>query len=935
MNKIFFLKLSDDIAAKTAEYIAGNFKSFDRTAVVSGGKRPALFIRRHIFEKTSGPFFSPAFFSNDEFMEHIAGREAPFKKLSELDACFAIYEIMRESGVKTSIPGDNFAGFLPWAREMLSIFERSGLENIEDEAFRNIEKLAGIGYSVPAEINSLLSGIASIREKFYGRMERSREYTRGYIYRKAARIMQNVTLEEFDAVIFCGLFHPHRTEIEVARALMEKDKAVLFFQGDPEDWSALEDSCKALGITPGSPGQTPLPALNLHAAFDLHSQTSGVREVLDRTDNKENTVIVLAEPSALIPLAYEISDSVGECNISMGYPVQRSMFCSLLISVIKARETSRRGSFYSKDYLRVLSHPFVKNLDIRGGRTVSRIIIHKIEEALKGMAESAHSGKIFITEREIEESEEIISSIKEALDEENIILPENGIKEALGKLHSVLFGIWERVVDFASLASAMEELFKLVIAGIEISKYPVEKGAAAELLSLKDELRRSSFSELALPFEDISKIFMDSVKTRRISLPGAPLKGLQVLGFLETRLLKFKNVIILDLNEGVLPGIKINEPLIPSEVLRVLEIKDITKEEQTQRYHLRRLFCSAENVDIFYQKNSRKERSRFIEELIWEEEKKRGQLAPFPERTAVFSLRTSGGEETGIIEKTDEEIRFLRSLTYSATSLNTYIACPMKFYYKYVQGLKEAEDMLAEPEGVDVGRFIHDLLENTFARFTGKKPVIDENFRKYFYNYSKKFFKSYFENRLGAGSFMLERVIEHRMERFLQKEEERVFDRILSLEEKISGSIFAGETEAKLTARVDRTDEINSMEVLIIDYKTGAGDSMPARSAILNPLMEKRDEIKKQMRSVQLPLYIHLARGRHPGRKINACLYNLRNAELKHLFKGEDADNEEAAEGFSGTIENIIGEILDPETPFAADAGGDSCRYCPYGAMCG
>lgn len=133
---------------------------------------------------------------------------------------------------------------------------------------------------------------------------------------------------------------------------------------------------------------------------------------------------------------------------------------------------------------------------------------------------------------------------------------------------------------------------------------------------------------------------------------------------------------------------------------------------------------------------------------------------------------------------------------------------------------------------------------------------------------------------------------------------------------------------------MDRTDEINSMEILIIDYKTGAGGGLPTRAALENPLMEKREEIKKQMRSVQLPLYIHLARERHPGRKINAALYNLRNSELKPLFGEKDVDIDAAAGGFSGTIQNIIGEILDPETPFASDAGGDSCRYCPYSGLC-
>jgi inactivated superfamily I helicase len=41
----------------------------------------------------------------------------------------------------------------------------------------------------------------------------------------------------------------------------------------------------------------------------------------------------------------------------------------------------------------------------------------------------------------------------------------------------------------------------------------------------------------------------------RVRFPGTPLRGLQVLGFWETRCLQFDDVYFLDLNDDVLPGL--------------------------------------------------------------------------------------------------------------------------------------------------------------------------------------------------------------------------------------------------------------------------------------------------------------------------------------------------------------------------------------------
>ena len=48
--------------------------SIDRLAIVFGGKRPSLFVKRALSVKFKGSFIPPRFFSIDEFIAYTAGK---------------------------------------------------------------------------------------------------------------------------------------------------------------------------------------------------------------------------------------------------------------------------------------------------------------------------------------------------------------------------------------------------------------------------------------------------------------------------------------------------------------------------------------------------------------------------------------------------------------------------------------------------------------------------------------------------------------------------------------------------------------------------------------------------------------------------------------------------------------------------------------------
>ena len=87
--------------------------------------------------------------------------------------------------------------------------------------------------------------------------------------------------------------------------------------------------------------------------------------------------------------------------------------------------------------------------------------------------------------------------------------------------------------------------------------------------------------------------------------------------------------------------------------------------------------------------------------------------------------------------------------------------------------MKEKEDLQEDPEGAEIGQFIHELLEETFGRFIGRKPNINKNFKDFFFNTLERNFEETFQKRMKSDSFLLKEIIKARLDRFLQKEEKR------------------------------------------------------------------------------------------------------------------------------------------------------------------
>jgi ATP-dependent helicase/nuclease subunit B len=617
--------------------------------------------------------------------------------------------------------------------------------------------------------------------------------------------------------------------------------------------------------------------------------------------------------------------------------------------IFKAQLSIKENKYYTKDYLKVLRHPFVKNLQLSFHSDVTRALIHTIEDILTGKEKMDISGSVFIQLKDIENFKGVYDTAARALKKMGINATPKELQDLLKQIHQRLFEGWQEVKNFYEFSICLEEFLELMIDKSFLRNYRFNLNIAARIYDIKDELQNVSFNKKILSREDIFKIFESKLSREIIAFSGSPLTGLQILGLLETRSLNFENVIVLDVNEGTLPKLSIYEPLIPREVMISLNLDRLELEEEIQRYQFMRLISSAKNVHLVYQQSKDKERSRFVEELIWEKQKKvfrassenskhsplsqrggRGDLERLnlrdivPVRKASFEVQVSSNIKT--VKKTPQIINFLKNRSYSASSVNTYLRNPLEFYYYYVLGLREKDDLLDEPEARQVGTFIHEFLEEQFRPLLNKPFAIDTLFHHAFFNNFDNKFEEVFSKGMKADSFLLKSVLKERLIRFLDKEQshdERQVEKILYLEQSFEDSISLPTAEVRFKYIIDRIDKMRDGTIMIIDYKTGSLDVMPGKINTIASMELSRESIRDHVRSFQIPLYFYYLDKKYKDQPINATTYNLRTLDIRRFIDKKNTDDREHINSaFTRALDFIMNEILDPNIDFIEDVSG-------------
>jgi len=945
MNNCTSIGLDEDLIKELAAVLtekAGGSGDLSRTLCLFSNRRASLFLIKELSRQLGSSYFPPKMMIDDDFVSEIVRAHTDFSAMPAQESQYIIYNLAKKHAPSLVRQRPKFADFLSWAQEISSFIDQLDMEAVDDKALAELKSHAQIGLPVPDSINQLLKNVGRIREELHKEMERRKQYSRGYIYLKAAELFEEKDVAGFEKIIICNFFYMQKTEKTIFKKLLEFGKAEFLFQGDAKDWPTLKENENDFDIKISSNLEVDHcrsvlnSAIKFYEAFDKHAEAGIVKELMKKMASPgPDTVVVLPEYDALLPLVAQASPYMEDFNISLGYRLTRSSVYYLLMSIFKAQNSRKKnGQYYSKDYLEVLMHPVAKNWEEAVESKRARILVHTIEESLKGQEETSVSGSLFISPEEIEKDDVLLDL---AADGSGGEAKKEDLKSALALLHDTLFRNWEGIETFSQLASAVS-LFLDGAGKLGLLKsHPMNYAVVERLYEKCDEIRNSSFADEVFSKDELMRIFDEMMSSEKVNFLGTPLKGVQVLGLFQTHSISFDNVIILDANEGSLPKVRASEPLIPREAMLMVGLKRLERTEEIEKYQFRRLIASSKNAHIIYRSDDRSERSRFVEELILEQERSSAVSVPTSQIVAAaFNINPIPAKN--VIKKTTRQAQFLRGFEYSPSAVNTYLTCPAQFYYSYVLRLREQDDKLEQIEGRDIGTFVHELLEEAYMPFKGQRPVLDKKFSALLMAALERKFRSEFSRRIRGGDFMLRETLKVAIERFIGCERGRDIEEVLELEKKYRTKISVGGGDLVMKGTIDRIDRMRSGEIMILDYKTGGSDIKPStRIETVSGAVGDRSIIKKKIKSLQLPIYISLVADKYELADLNPALYSIKDSELVSLWedKHDEAQRKELYQGYMSALNSILAEIIDPSKDFEPDESDDRiCSNCPFARMC-
>jgi ATP-dependent helicase/nuclease subunit B len=923
-----------DITEEVLRHLVQDGNDYSRNLVVFPGKRPAHFVRKTLGIREGSSFIPPHIFSIDTLVSYLYTEQLGLvqRELQPVDAVAVLHEIYLRSPDRfggTSF--DALDAFLPLGLRLFNELEELKMAHLPAHKLK--EAISGITLGS-------LRPLSTIYESFYEEVNRRSYCSRGLRYAVVADFLAEEHLSSFDKIIVAGFFGLTNAEKIIFQKLGRLDSVVFIFQ----HVRGLEEHIAGLGL-----GKIKPPAQSSHAstikfyqAPDSHGQVFGLTELLKKridTGNpfNERTVIVL--PAETLPPVYHQTLPLlneNEYNISLGYPVTRTPVYGFLESLMNLIGSMHEGKFYAPEYLKFLLHPYTKNILFDGRSDATRILVHAIEEHFARGKTHA-----FFRLEELESDVALFDQIAARVIGLDTACTPQALREHLIRIHSSTIRRVLGVSKIGALARGCIETLLFIDEHSTAQYHPLFRPYVETIIGTFEDVASSLLANATVRDVEAAFTFLRRCLSQAtVPFPGTPLNGLQVLGFLETRNLRFDTVYVLDANEDVLPGSGSEHTIIPEPVRDRLGLPTRRQREQIAAYYFDILVTGAAEVHLFFANNAQKERSPFVEQLLWKRQRaEQKEDAKEYISTISYSMLLANSPPSPI-PKSPGMADALQDLSYSATALDTYLACPLKFYYRYVLGLREKEEVAGDIDSSDVGRFVHDVLRAYFFELIGREMTpADMNVGRLQALVDNRFAERFGEEMTGA-RYVLKQQVHTQLRRFLEQCQAPMLAKgpitLLAVEQKHEvrrGTFLLNGTLDRVERRGER--------IHVLDYKTGNPDRI--RGVSMEKLdLEKRETWKAAIPSLQLPVYAMLYSG-STGVPIEQVLPAYLRLSESTMDQGIELPLfEEMVAPATGyrqigrVVDSLLSEIVDANVPFApTDTIEKDCVYCPFQSICG
>ena len=698
-------------------------------------------------------------------------------------------------------------------------------------------------------------------------------------------------------------------------------------------------------------------------------------------DSREplKTAIVLPDENLLLPLLSNMPKGIGKINVTMGYPIKGIPVAAMLSLLLK---------YWSNYYKRNRRYRLTEVCEILMLAALSKFFSDKeMAKAREGLKDKLiKEKKFFISGNELQSL--IVDHFPDEIRTREILL--TIFREADTLCEPTTDGVC--YPEGAVLTTQVDDLLKLLItesASAEeeedpeqgMIKYIRRELILPQLTSQRAYCKRHAESATSpFTYSVVTDLLRTTIARARVPFSGMPLRGLQVMGLLETRGLDFDTVIIPDASEGTLPTATQLDTTIPFSLRKGYNLPTTDLQEQTRAYNFFRLMSRAKRVVFLYDSRtgdaSAGEPSRYVQLL------RDVYGVPMYEAEASFPLTRAEASGDFIEDKTlvsqyradvsDQSTVAVKHL--SASRMRDFHTCPRRFYYTAIEGIKDDENLSGVLDKRDSGTLFHTAMQLLYKESEGEKDglsreslskilegdaidnAVAESARKLHLETKKS---DYNDNQLEMTRKLVRRMVEADLERVEAGEPITYVGGEIEIETAYEGANF------KLI--IDRID-VQGDTVNVIDYKTGADSTecdltkwttepanlseclMQAKEITGGALqllyycdvMLKTGELRRLLGkkgiSIDLPkVRPMIFKPKAPDATDGTITLKLPEQVGKSYVRSKISDYK--SDDVPAYIKDCLGEavrlILNDDFSFAVEAGdANGCGYCPAAMLC-
>ena len=937
-----------------------------RLAFVFPNRRTGLFFQKYLSEVADTPLFSPTILTINDLFIQLSGKQSA----DRISMLFILYDIyIRQSGST-----ETFDEFLYWGEMLLNDFD--DIDKYMANArmlFSNVTDLREIENDFDFLSDEQIAAIRSFWSSFYPRGDTPNQQQflavwqvlydlyeefratlaaegkgyEGMIFREVVESMERGESPDlpYEQIVFVGLNALSVSEERFLAQLQKREIADFYWDyvsdkvTDPDNKASyfvsrnLKSFPSSMKLPPEEKVKTEIEVIGIPSGIGQakHVYTllsDWCKEAEMSSEEALRTAVILPDEHLLIPVLNAIPEQIRRINVTKGYPLAGTPVASLIEYILalqkNVRYIDRNPLFYFRDVLPVLNHRYILS-------TSPEIISSLVKEITE-------NNKIYISHTELEKTPLL----------EILFTPVTGVEafsdylikvlEELNKVMSALSD--EEEEDAPQRTNDLEQEF--------IFHYFTTVNRMKEVM--KD-------ARIEMKIDTFFRLLKRVTDTITIPFHGEPLSGLQIMGVLETRALDFDRLIILSMNEGIFPQRKAANSFIPYNLRRGFGLPTYEHQDSVWAYHFYRLIERASHVSLLYDTRSNGlqtgEVSRFVHQLHYHYE------VPMRDKLVVYNVSSSKTPPLAVPKREDimrrlDAYRKGGSKAISASAINTYLDCPLKFYFSVVEGIREEEEVSETIESDVFGSILHKVMEELYKPFQGKMVTVDllKAIRKdtalltgaIARAFASEFFKTEVVRSLTGQNYLIGEMIRKYVEKILERDGKLTPFVYIESERKINGLIsLSDHSEIRLKGFIDRVDEVLDA-IRIIDYKSGSGTTtFSSIESLFNK--EEKDRAKAVMQVFMYCwMYAHFTENK--GKTIQPGIYYVRSLfsdpfdpSVYHRIERGKSEKVEDFSGYAQAFEEglrgCLDEIFNPEIPFTQTPTGKACSYCPFKGICG